>query len=219
MNVTTDHLFSLLVPVIRPLVVGRIGAARRRYFEGLPASPGQVVLLGDSITEQGKWSDLFPELRTANRGIGGESTADLLERLHCGIFQPKAVSLLIGTNDLHGPRDQRALAGITQRADEIVGRLRDELPSAVLFLNSITPRTPYFTDRIQTLNASYRDIAQNHGAAFVDLWPTMADDAGAIHKELTKDNLHLSPAGYRAWADVLRPHFAPFRAQALTEGD
>lgn len=214
MNVTTDHLFCLLVPVIRPLVVGRIGAARRRYFEGLPASQGQVVLLGDSITEQGKWADLFPELRTANRGIGGESTADLLERLHCGIFQPKAVSLLIGTNDLHGPRDQRALAGIGERADEIVRRLREELPSAAVFVNSIMPRTPYFTDRIQTLNEHYRDIAKERGATFVDVWPALADDAGAIRKEFTKDNLHLSPAGYRAWADVLRPHFAAFQPSA-----
>lgn len=212
MKLNTDRLFCVLVPAIRPLVVGRIGMARRRYFEGLPASPGQVVLLGDSITEQGKWADLFPELRTANRGIGGESTADVLERLHCGIVEPTAVSLLIGTNDLHGPRLQRPVAGIAARADEIVRRLREELPSAALFVNSVTPRTPYFADRIRTLNERYREIARGRGATYVDLWPALADAEGGLRREFTKDHLHLTPAGYRAWAEVLRPHFAPFRS-------
>ena len=214
MSVTTDHLFCVLVPVIRPLVVGRLGAARRRYFDGLPASPGQVVLLGDSLTERGRWADLLPELRTANRGIGSESTSDVLERLHCGIVQPAAVSLLIGTNDLHGPRDQRASAGIAERTDEIVRRLREELPAAAVFLNSLTPRTPYFAGRIRALNSDYRDIAERRGATFVDLWPALADEDGGIRKEFTKDHLHLSAAGYRAWADVLRPHLAPFRPQS-----
>ena len=53
-------------------------------------------------------------------------------------------------------------------------------------------------------------LAQRHGATYVDLWPVFADAAGAIRKELTKDNLHLSTAGYLAWADVLRPHLRRF---------
>ena len=206
----SDKMFSLLVPVIRPVVVGRIGRRRQRYFEAMPPPTGRVVFLGDSITQYVGWDDLFPDLRTANRGIGGETTSDLLARLDSAIVEPQAVSLLIGTNDLHGfPRD-RDVPGIAERMDRIVCRIRERAPEAPLLVNSVLPRTPHFADRIRELNALYRRIADQRGALYIDLWPTFADEGGHIRRELTKDNLHLSPAGYLAWADILRPHLSLF---------
>jgi lysophospholipase L1-like esterase len=208
--VNSDKIFSLVVPIIRPVVVRRIGATRRRYFEAMAPPTGRVVFLGDSITQQGIWEDLFPELPTTNRGIGGEATSDLLERLDTAVQQPLAVSLLIGTNDLHGPRRGRAVPGIAARTEEIVRRIRERAPDAVLLVNSVTPRTSFFAPRIRQLNGHYREIAERHGATYVDLWPTLADSAGGIRPEFATDNLHLSPAGYLAWAEVLRPHLDRF---------
>jgi len=198
----------MLVPVIRPVVVGRIGAARQRYFEAMPPPTGRVVFLGDSITQYVGWDDLFPELPTANRGIGGETTSDVLARLETAIQQPLAVSLLIGTNDLHGPRAGRDVSGIAERTDEIVRRIRERAPEASLLLNSVLPRTELFAERIRQLNDRNRETAERRGATYVDLWPAFADPSGHIRPELTKDNLHLSPAGYLVWAELLRPHLA-----------
>ena len=206
----SDKMFSLLVPVIRPVVVGRIGARRQRYFEAMPPPVGRVVFLGDSITQYVGWDDLFPDLRTANRGIGGETTSDLLTRLDSAIVEPQAVSLLIGTNDLHSlPRD-RDIPRIAERMDRIVRRIRERAPDTPLLVNSVPPRTSHFADRIRELNAFYSRIAEQHGAAYIDLWPTFADQDGHIRREFTKDNLHLSPAGYLAWSDLLRPHLDQF---------
>jgi lysophospholipase L1-like esterase len=44
---------------------------------------------------------------------------------------------------------------------------------------------------------------------YVDLWAALAKDQ-ALHKEFTRDNLHLTAEGYRAWSDVLRPHLAAY---------
>jgi lysophospholipase L1-like esterase len=211
--VNSDRIYSVLVPVLRSTVKSRMGAGRRRYFDAVPVPPGRVLFIGDSITEGGLWGDLFPELPTSNRGIGGEATYDLLERVDAAINAPVAVSLMIGTNDLHGPRRYRGTAQIAARLEEIVRRIRDSAPDATLLVNPVVPRTAYFAPRIRELNARYADAAARYGATYVDLWPRFADETGAIRAELARDNLHLTPAGYLAWADVLRPHLAPFGAK------
>jgi lysophospholipase L1-like esterase len=202
----SDRIYSMLTPLMRRLVKDRMGANRRRYFEAVPVPRGRVLFLGDSITEGGLWSDLFPDLPTTNRGIGGEATYDLLERVDSTINDPLAVSLMIGTNDLHGPRGRRDATQVVDRTDEIVRRIRAAAPDTLLLLNSVLPRTEHFADQIRAINAGYRKVAERHGAEYVDLWPVFADDSGAVRQGLTRDNLHLTPAGYLAWADVLRPY-------------
>lgn len=206
----SDRVYSVVIPLIRRMVKGRMGATRRRYFEAVPVPKGRVLFLGDSITEGGLWSDLFPELPTTNRGIGGEATYDLLERVDAAMNDPLAVSLLIGTNDLHGPRALRGTGQIVERTDEIVRRIRAAAPDALVLLNSLLPRTEHFTEQLRAVNAGYRQVAARHGAEYVDLWPAFADDSGVVRPGLTRDNLHLTPAGYLAWAEVLRPYLAPF---------
>ena len=206
----SDKVYSVLIPMIRPMVKGRMGAARRRHFEVVPVPPRRVLFLGDSITEGGLWSDLLPELPTTNRGIGGEATYDLLERVDDAINDPVAVSLLIGTNDLHGPRELRDVGQVADRTEEIMRRIRALAPDAFLLVNSLLPRTELFADRLRAINARNQEAAARHGATYVDLWPTFADASGAIRKEYARDNLHLTPAGYLAWAAVLRPLLAPY---------
>lgn len=202
----SDRIYSAVIPMIRALVKGGVGATRRQHFEAVPVPKGRVLFLGDSITEGGLWSDLFPELPTTNRGIGGEATYDLLERVDATINDPIAVSLLIGTNDLHGPRELREVSQIVERTDEIVRRIREAAPDALILLNSLTPRTEHLTAQLQAINVGYRQIAERYDAEYVDLWPAFADDSGVVKPGLTRDNLHLTPAGYLTWVEVLRPY-------------
>lgn len=197
--------------MIRSQVKGRMIANRRRHYEAIPIAPKRVLFLGDSLTEGGLWGDLFPDLPVSNRSIGGEATYDLAERLDGVINDPIAVSLMIGTNDLHGPRDLRDTAGIAARTEDIIRRIRASAPAARLLVNSVAPRTTHFVAQLRELNESNRAAAERHGAVYVDLWPEFADDAGVIHPEYARDNLHLTPAGYKAWAEVLRPFLATTR--------
>jgi lysophospholipase L1-like esterase len=209
----SDQIYSVVVPLFRRVVKERMGAGRRRYFAAVPVPPRRVLFLGDSITEGGLWPDLFPELATTNRGIGGEATYDLLERLDVAVNDPVAVSLMIGTNDLHGPRALRDVAQVAERTEQIIGRIRELAPSATLFVNSVLPRTELFADRIRAVNALTREATAAHGATWVDLWPAFADASGAIKSGLARDNLHLTPAGYLVWTEELRPHLAPFASR------
>ena len=209
MAINTDRIYLGLVPTIRPLVAA---AARKRLrsFKAEEPTDGRVLFLGDSITHWGMWDELFPELATLNRGTNGDTTEDILARLDEALQNPVAVSLLIGTNDLHTYRRLKDPQGIVSRLEQIITRIQAQAPAAPIFVNSITPRTPLFAPRIRSLNAQYADVARRTGCTYVDLWPALADETGGLRKEFTSDNLHLIEPGYEAWRDVLRPLLQPF---------
>jgi lysophospholipase L1-like esterase len=198
-----------MAPVVRRAL--RSGQARRAaQFAAVLPAPGRVVFLGDSITEWTAWEDWFPDLRTTNRGIGGQAICDILARLGSAIVEPRAVSLLIGTNDLHGLGKSSEVEEIAVQMGVLVERIRGMAPSARLLINGVLPRSTHFRDRILRLNDHYRRIAETNDATYVDVWPALASADGAIRPEFTPDGIHLSIAGYRAWTDVLRPHLARF---------
>lgn len=206
-----DRRALLVVPLTARLTEA-IARRRRAQFEAAPVPEGRFVFLGDSITQRGLWDQWLPELPGLNRGIDGDSTSALLRRLDSAINHPIAVSLLVGTNDLHGAKELRDLAGIAARTEQIVRAIGARAPETTVFVNSVMPRTPFFAARIRELNERYRDIAARTGSTFIDLWPELADADGALRPELTQDHLHLSPEGYRVWSSVVRPVFAPFAA-------
>jgi lysophospholipase L1-like esterase len=199
-----DRFLDVAGPQVLALTRGP--ARRRRERFRVPAPPGRVLFLGDSITEGGLWDELFSDVPVLNRGIGGDTTVDLRQRMDDAINEPRLVSLLIGTNDLHGPRSRRHLDGIAARWRDIVDRIRERAPGADILLSGLMPRTTLYAERLRALNVRYRAIAAETGAEFIDLWPALADSAGELREDYTRDHLHLTAAGYQAWAGVLGPY-------------
>ena len=182
--------------------LGAIQDQRRSQYAELPIRPGDIVLLGDSLTEGGCWSEWFPGLPVRNRGISGDTVAGAAVRLEQLVDHPAQVVLLIGTNDVTaGVRDAQILDGV----ESIVRGIRERSPATAVAVQGLAPRTPALTARLRRLNVGYRAIAGRHGAIYLDLWPALATGAGTLRPEFTNDGLHLLGPGYRAWADVLRP--------------
>ena len=107
------------------------------------ASKGQIVFIGDSITDLYLLDDHYADLPFAcyNRGIGGDTTSGVLKRLKVSLFDitPKTVVLLIGTNDINGGvGDEVILSNYRQIIDEIF----DNLPGVELYCVSIIPQNP-----------------------------------------------------------------------------
>ena len=74
---------------------------RESFFATNPVQPGDVVFLGDSLTDEARWEELFAGLAVRNRGVPGDTTADVLARLEpIARAEPAQVFLMIGTNDL-----------------------------------------------------------------------------------------------------------------------
>ena len=202
-----DHLFALAAPLIRRLGQRKL-AERRAQFALMPPAPGRVVFLGDSIIEQGQWDGWMPDLPTLNRGIGGERIADVAARLGTALHDPRAVMLLVGTNDVHEARNPADIAAAASRMNYLVNAIRKVAPDAALIVNSVAPRTLQYRDRIVMFNAELVRIVAAADAQYLDLWPVMAGPDGAIRPELTTDGLHLTAAGYAVWAKALQPVLA-----------
>ncbi|MGA6222070.1 GDSL-type esterase/lipase family protein [Streptomyces umbrinus] len=205
-----------LRPVLRSVmrtagqeIVLRNQRMRVSQFETLGAPSRKVVFLGSSIVEGGQWEEWFPELETLNRGVGGNTVDDLAARLDSALNDPQKIVLLIGTNDLRDLVEPSAADEIAVRMERLVARIRAAAPAAPLYINSVLPRARIYADSICALNKHYARIADETGAAYLDLWPALAGPDGAIRPEFSLDELHLTGAGYRAWTEVLRPHLRP----------
>ena len=179
-------------------------AMRASQFAQLGPRPGHVVLLGDSITEFGLWQEWFAGLPVLNRGIGGQTSADLLRRLDTAIDRPVAVFLLIGTNDIsQGVRLPEIVANVRLLLEEVERRA----PGTPVVVQGVMPRSARFREDVRLLNRAYRALVERIGdpVEYLDLEPVLADENGDLRKAYSEDGLHLNGAGYAAWVEALRP--------------
>ncbi|MET0887228.1 MAG: GDSL-type esterase/lipase family protein, partial [Mycetocola sp.] len=147
------------------------------------------------------------------RGIDGDTTDGVLARLSTVLRgRPSKIILLIGTNDLglKRPREQ-----ILANVGEIVRRIRDSGHGPELVVQSVMPRHAKFSPRIRELNQEYQRLSARLGGEYLDLWPALSDDQNSLKPEFTLDDLHLTGAGYRTWANVLEPHISTSTGKGL----
>ncbi|HEY3897713.1 MAG TPA: GDSL-type esterase/lipase family protein [Chthoniobacter sp.] len=176
-----------------------------------------VVFFGDSITQG--WNSLagdFPELKVANRGISGDTTRGLRTRMQRDVIDlhPKAVSILIGTNDL----DQGAAPEVVaENLKAIVAAFHTANPSMPVVINKVMPRGPkpqFFPEKIRQLNALYEEAFRNDPqVSFCDTWSLFDDGTGSCKKEEFPDMLHPNAAGYAKWVAALKPIFSKLGVQ------
>lgn len=187
---------------------------RASLFEELPVTSDDIVFLGNSITNGGEWCELFGDARVKNRGISGDTTDGVFDRLEPIITgHPRKIFLLIGINDVSRGR---TTAQIADGIRAIAERIAAESPSTKLYLQSVLPVNDCYgmfgshTSRyrqVAEINAEIQQIAADTGAVYVDLYSHFADpENDKMRPELTNDGLHLLGKGYLLWRDVVNPY-------------
>lgn len=210
---TTTFFLAMFAATFILLAITRLEVTRliRQYhqqkvdfFHKHPIQPGDIVMLGDSLTDGARWDEIFPGAPVKNRGINADTVAGVLARLDEIISgRPAKIFLLIGTNDLPW-YDYRGDHVILDTYRQILARFRTELPGTILYVQSLLPRGRSFAGRIRKLNYQLARLAKEMDCEHIDLYPFFADKKGALRKELTNDHLHLLGEGYRIWAEGIR---------------
>ncbi len=186
---------------------------RTGWAQRIQQDQGAVVFLGDSITQG--WGDnmgnSFPGLKVANRGISGDTTRGVLIRLEEDVLslKPRAIVLLIGTNDLEEQADPETIAANLKLLLAEFQKHNPKMPVILtqVFPSSETKKRP--ADKIKKINELYiAAIKGNPQVTLVEVWPTFADSAGNAKKEEFPDLLHPNKDGYAKWAAALRPVFS-----------
>jgi lysophospholipase L1-like esterase len=175
--------------------------------------PGEqrVVFFGDQITEQwGRGSaKFFPGKPYVNRGIGGQTTAQMLVRFRQDVvaLQPRAVIIGGGTNDiasLFTPGTEGMILDNVRSMSDIA-----KANGIHVIVASVTPVCDCVSDQTTTrpqgkligLNGALRDYAAESGAVFLNYYAALANGRD-FKRELTADGLLPNDAGYAVMAPL-----------------
>jgi len=192
----------------------------RRYHDadaamGAP-TPGEprVIFFGDSITDIWKLDESFPGKHYINRGIGGQTTPQMLVRFRPDVIdlKPAVVVILAGTNDIAGNTGPETLEQIESDYASLADLARangirvvfssvmpinyDSGPNALKFFLQRSP------DKILALDVWLKKYCADHGLVYLDYFSAMADERGLLKRGLSEDGLHPNAAGFAVMAPL-----------------
>jgi len=173
----------------------------------------RVVFFGDSITDIWKLEDYFPGKPYINRGIGGQTTPQMLVRFRQDVIDlhPKVVVILAGTNDIAGNTGPMTLENIEANYSSLAELARVHnirvVFSSVLPVHNYTPKSQDFfaqrpPEKILALNRWLKDYCAANVLTYLDYFTPMVDDQGLLKRDLAEDGLHPNPAGYKMMAPL-----------------
>jgi len=161
-----------------------------------------VAFLGDSLTDAYDLKKYYPQYLTANRGIGGETTFGLEQRLQISVYdlKPKVAVMLIGVNNIGSMFDNY---------ESILVGFRDNLPDTEIVLLSLTAMGDEWGKKNQLAaynNVKIKLLAEKYGYTFIDLYSALMDvSTGEVYEGYTVDGGHFTPTGYEAVTAQITP--------------
>jgi len=197
----------------------RMGPRHEGFVETARAGNIDLLLHGDSITDwwaqnednRKMFDKYFGNIRTANFAIAGDTTQGVLWGLHNGEgqgFQPKAIMLMIGTNNTVGNTAPEIAEGI----GAVVLEMRRDFPDAKILLLAIFPRSlpgDPVRDKIADVNAIIAKLADQAHVFYLDIGSKFLDEKGVFWPDSFRaDNLHPQAKGYDIWGEAVQAKLA-----------
>lgn len=191
--------------------LGRYYADNQTLLAAGPVA-NRVVFMGDSITDGWKLAEYFPGKPYVNRGISGQTTAQMLVRMFPDVIdhKPAVMVVLAGTNDIARNNGMQTLKQITDNF-QAMAELAQLHRIKVVFC-SVLPISDY-TPRVQTvnrppgdilkLNAWLKQYAESKGFVYADYYSATADEKGFLKNGTSNDGLHPNADGYRLMVPVV----------------
>lgn len=178
---------------------------KKSFFEQHGGHQYDVVFIGDSITDEAEWEDLFPSLNIANRGISGDRTDGVLKRMD-SIYSTNArkAFIMIGTNDIAGGTE---VNDVVENYKSIINNLvahgmQTYVQSTILAGNHEAARNR----KIMALNEQLKKMADEYKSfTYIDLNKGLARDS-VLDSKYSRDDIHLNGSGYSVWKDIIKSY-------------
>lgn len=177
-------------------------------------TPSKVVFMGNSITE-GWWNTdslFFKNNQFIGRGIGGQTTSQMLVRFRADVIKlkPKAVVILAGTNDIAQNNGyispENILGNIISMAELAQANGID------VVLCSVLPAFDYGwrkglepAEKIVELNKMIKAYADGHHIVYVDYHSRLKDDRNGLPEKYSNDGVHPTLEGFKIMEEILLP--------------
>ncbi len=184
---------------------------RVELFRSYPDSKKDIVFLGNSITAGVDWMELMGNKHLRNRGISGDITFGVLQRLsEVTEGKPAKVFILVGINDISRNIPDSV---ILQNYKKMIERIRTESPKTKIYFHTLMPVNNEFTqfrnhynkdEHILAVNEGLKKLGAEEKVTIIDLYPHFLNAEKKMEKKYTVDGLHLNAEGYAVWARVLK---------------
>jgi len=184
--------------------------SRVDLYRSFKHSPKDIVFLGNSITFWGEWPELLGMPHIKNRGIPGDTSFGLLDRLdEVTGGHPVSIFILIGINDIARNFPDSI---IIRNYERMISQIKSASPQTKIFFQTMLPtnssfgklKDHYKNGRIIEINAKLKDLAKRNDITVIDLYSAFADHTGNLPAKYTFDGVHLNKQGYDVWVSVLR---------------
>jgi lysophospholipase L1-like esterase len=185
-------------------------AIRTRQFRSYPNAKTDIIFLGNSITSRAEWAELLGMSNVRNRGISGDISFGIVERLdEVTEGKPAKIFVLIGINDISRNIPD---SFILRNYRTIIHRIKKESPGTKIIFHTLLPVNNTFTqfknhynkdEHILYVNAELKKMAAEEKIGLIDLYPNFLDSENRLDKKYTADGLHLNAEGYLVWKKIL----------------
>lgn len=212
-------LLAVLLPVAllaqQPVVMDstvRPGSFKNQVdlFKSYPNSSKDIVFLGNSITAGVNWAELLNNPNAKNRGISGDITFGIIERLdEVTEGKPAKVFILIGINDIQRNHPDSVIVANYYR---IVQGIKKASPATKIYFQMLMPVNNEFTqfknhynkdEHIQFVNDALIVLGKKEKITIINLHDPFLNADKKLDKQYTADGLHLNAAGYQLWKSIL----------------
>lgn len=161
-----------------------------------------VAFLGDSLTDGYDVKKYYPQYLVCNRGIGGETTIGLEERMTLSLYdlKPKVAVMLIGANNMSSMFDNY---------ENLLKGFISNVPNTKIVILSLTSMSKEWGKKNQLAsynNVKIKMLAEKYSFEYVDLFSALLNlETGEIYDEYTTDGGHLTPLGYEVLTAKITP--------------
>lgn len=186
--------------------------SKRNVEELVPVTRHNIVMLGNSLTERGFWSEYFQDKRVLNRGIGGDCISGMINRVQPIVDgQPRAIFIMGGANDLLFSKISNEK--LLQQYERLLDIIAKGTPRTKVYIQSLLPLNEVYNEkfmkgknaRFVEFNGLLRAMAERRGLTFIDIWSDMQRN-GELPDEYTFDGIHLKAAAYAVWIGKIKPY-------------
>jgi len=182
-------------------------------FRSYPNSPNDIILLGNSLTAYTNWNELLGIPNARNRGISGDTTFGILERIdEITEGKPAKIFILIGINDISRNVPSEL---ILRNYRKIISYITRNSPATEIFIQTLLPVNNTFDryknhynkdEEIAEVNKGLKKLAKKEGITLIDLHPHFLDKYDRLDPLYTEEGLHLNAIGYQMWSKLLKPY-------------
>lgn len=173
-------------------------------YNAVPIDSGDIVFIGDSHTERFLLNDYFPGSKIRNRGIGSNTTMQVIDRLPAILQRkPSKLFLLIGVNDMSFGYSIDSVYNNIVRIISMVDRSKNALHVISLF--PTRGHDNYLNDAVRSINVKLADYCISKNITFINVYPDLLH-GGELNKDLTGDDCHLNGKGYGIFKKAVEPY-------------